>query len=76
MKLKVGEILTLSNDEEYVCVALTNYKGFEYAYLVTNSKPVKIQFAKVIYGEQIQLITVTDQNEKQDLLKLFTSQNI
>ncbi|MBR4262521.1 MAG: hypothetical protein IKQ35_04075 [Bacilli bacterium] len=72
MKLQVGEVITLSNNEEYVCVAFTNYKGSEYVYLITASKPVKVQFAKVTYQDQVHLTTVSDPTEKQELLKLFT----
>ena len=72
MNLKVGEVITLSNNKEYVCVALTNYKGAEYVYLITTSKPIEVQFAKVTYQDQVHLTTVSDPTEKQELLKLFT----
>ena len=73
MKLEKGEIITLDNNEEYICANIINYEGTDYVYLISNFKPVKVKFARVKYLENnnLSVVLINDQKQKQALLGLF-----
>lgn len=69
-KLKFGETAILENGKEYVCFYTLEENEVSYVYLVTNSKPLEVIFAKqtLIDGE-LQLEVVTNKELKQYLFK-------
>lgn len=70
--IKEGEILTLDNNKEYICLAIKNYNEANYLLLLSNFKPVEIRFAKeIINVENIELEIVNKQEEKLALMELF-----
>lgn len=70
--IREGEILTLDNNKEYICLAIKNYKEANYLLLLSNFKPVEIKFAKeVINVENIELVIVNKQEDKLALMELF-----
>ena len=46
MKLEIGELITLENNKEYICIKKTTFEGKDYVYLVSNFKPLEIRFAE------------------------------
>lgn len=72
MKIETGEIITLDNNKEYICVARKDYNGSSYLYLISNFKPLEVKFAKeIIMGSEIDLEIVNEQSLKMELLPLF-----
>jgi len=72
MKIESGEIITLSNNKEYICCSTVTDGGVDYVYLMSNFKPLEIRFAKqkIVDGE-IEITIINEQEEKQKVLKLF-----
>lgn len=72
MKIERGEIITLSNNKEYICCATVSDDGIDYVYLMSNFKPVEVKFAKQNFiDDNIELTIINNQEEKQKVLKLF-----
>ncbi|MBQ7104442.1 MAG: hypothetical protein IJN90_01150 [Bacilli bacterium] len=72
MHITEGEILTLDNNKEFICLAVKNYKEYNYLLLLSNYKPVEIRFAKeIIIGNNIDLEIINKQEEKLELMELF-----
>lgn len=75
-KLMAGDMATLSDGKQFIVFAQTMYNGADYVYLMSNSKPVEIMFAKqVVTGNDLDLQVVADQEEKKVLLKVFLQEN-
>lgn len=72
MKIQTGEIITLSNNKEYICCATASENDVDYVYLMSNFKPLEIKFArqKIVDGE-VEVTIVGSPEEKQKVLKLF-----
>ena len=76
MKIEVGELITLSNNKEYVCFGTASDNGIDYVYLMSNFKPLEIKFgAQTIVDGQIQIRIINNQEEKQRVLALFQQNN-
>ena len=73
-KLEFGETAVLENGKEFICFKTLTEDGVDYAYLVSNYKPVEVRFAKqtIVNGELL-LEIVEDQDLKERLLELFQS---
>lgn len=72
MNIKEGEILTLENNKEYICLAVKDYKAANYLLLLSNFKPVEIRFAKeIIVDNQVELEIINKQEEKLELMQIF-----
>ena len=72
MKIEIGEILTLDNNKEFICLAREKYKDGDYLFLLSNFKPVEVMFAKEIITENgVDLKEVNDQQDKIELMKVF-----
>ena len=75
-KLEFGETAVLEDGKEYVCFACLEENGEEYAYLVSNFKPVEVRFAKqILVNGVLQLEIIQDSNLKQHLFELFQTKN-
>lgn len=76
MKIEKGEVITLSNNKEYICFSTLSDNGVDYIYLMSNFKPLEVKFAiqKEVDGEMTVTI-INNMEEKQKLLQLFQSQN-
>lgn len=76
MKIEKGEVITLSNNKEYICFSTLNDAGVDYVYLMSNFKPLEVKFGKQkeVSGE-IQITVINDFEEKQKVLELFQRQN-
>lgn len=71
-KLEFGETAVLEDGREYVCFASLEENGVNYAYLVSNSKPLEVRFAKqIISNGELLLEMIHDQMLKQHLFDLF-----
>lgn len=71
-KLEFGETAVLENGKEYVCFASLTENGVDYAYLVSNFKPLEVRFAKqIVNNGELLLEIVQDQDLKQHLFDLF-----
>lgn len=72
MKIEEGEIITLSNNKEYICVSALNDSGTDYVYLMSNFKPLEVKFAKQKEENgEIQITIINNSEEKQKVLSLF-----
>lgn len=72
MKIETGEIITLSNNKEYICFSTLNDNGIDYLYLMSNFKPLEIRFGiQRLVNNEIEIEIVNDYDEKQRILKLF-----
>lgn len=77
MKIQVGELITLSNNKEYVCFGTASDNGIEYVYLMSNFKPLEIKFGEqTIVNGQMQIRIINNKEEKQKVLTLFQQNNI
>lgn len=77
MKIGVGELITLSNNKEYICFGTASDNGIDYVYLMSNFKPLEIRFgAQTIVDGQIQIRIINNQAEKEKVLGLFQQNNI
>ena len=75
-KLKFGETAVLENGKEYICFSELEENGTSYVYLITNSKPLEVRFAKqTLNNGELELTIIEDQNEKQHLLNAFAQKN-
>lgn len=78
MKIVEGEIITLSNNKEYICLKTLTKDDVDYMYLMSNFKPLEVKFAKqnIVNGE-VEITIINNQAEKEQLLYLFqaTEQN-
>lgn len=74
-KIMESEILTLDNNEEYICVARIEDNENSYLALISNAKPVSFRFAKeIVDGDDITLEIIYDQEEKEKVLKLYNEE--
>lgn len=72
MKIEAGELITLSNNKEYVCFSTLEDNGVDYVYLMSNFKPLEIRFGiQKIVDNEIQIQIINKLEEKQKVLKLF-----
>lgn len=72
MKIEIGEIITLSNNKEYICFSTATENGKDYVYLISNFKPLEIKFGEqLIEGQDLNIRIINNIEEKQNLLNLF-----
>lgn len=70
--LKIGNVIELEENRDYVITAITKKNNYNYLYLVTIEEPYIVKFAKeIINGNTIDLEIVYLKEEKEELLKLF-----
>lgn len=76
MKIGIGELITLSNNKEYVCFDTLTYNGADYVYLMSNFKPLEIKFGvQILQDNQINIRIINNQEEKQKVLSLFAQKH-
>lgn len=72
MKLTDGEVIQLSNNKEYICVANIANEEKNYVLLMSNFKPLEIKFAEqIINGDNINMRIINNQEEKLKVMDLF-----
>lgn len=72
MNIEKGEIITLSNNKEYICFETLTHNEINYLYLMSNFKPIEIKFAKqTIEDGKIMVTIINDQQEKMKVFELF-----
>ena len=72
MKLTDGEVIVLSNNKEYICMATKENNGKDYVLLMSNFKPLEVKFAEqIINGDKVNVRIINNQEEKIDMMKLF-----
>ena len=76
MEIEKGEIITLSDNKEYMCLgALVAEDGKNYLYLMTTSEPVEFCFAEeTIMNDAVQMRIVGSKDEKHRLFDLLKTQ--
>lgn len=72
MKVEAGEIITLSNNKEYICFSTLMDCGVDYLYLMSNFKPLEVRFAiQKVVNNEIEIEIINNYEQKQKVLKLF-----
>ena len=76
MGIQKGEIITLSDNQEYICLGtLTDADGRKFLCLITNSEPVNFCFAEEIaHDGSFKIRIVGGHEEKQRLLQQFRTE--
>lgn len=76
MEVEKGEIITLTDNKEYVCLSvITTEDNKKYLYLMTTAEPVEFHFAEeTIMNDNIQMRIVGSKDEKHKLFNLLKSQ--
>ena len=76
MEVQKGEIITLSDNQEYICLdTLINEDGRRYLCLMKNAEPASFCFAEeVAMDEGFQMRVVGGREEKQQLFRQFRAQ--
>lgn len=70
--LEPGEIATLEENKEFICLATKNFNGNNYVYLISNYKPLEVRFCRqYIDNRVLKMDIITDPNLKKELLELF-----
>ena len=70
--LKLGDIVTLEENKDYVVCAVAHKNNFNYVYLITIDEPYKVVFAKeILHEKDFDLELVGKKEEKEELLELF-----
>ena len=73
--IETGEIITLSNNKEYICFSSLDYEGRHYICLISDFKPLEIKFGiQTIENNEISIEIINDQKEKEKVLSLFQNQ--
>ena len=76
MKIETGEVITLSNNKEYICFSTAQNEGKDYLYLMSNFKPLEIKFAEQFMVEdKVNVRIINEPEEKQKVLALFQKNN-
>lgn len=76
MKIEIGEVITLSNNKEYICFSTARSEGKDYLYLMSNFKPLEIKFAEqFIVEDKVNVRIINESEEKQKVLALFQKNN-
>lgn len=70
--LRVGQVVTLSDDKEYIVINKMSLHNLYYVYLITNKKPLEILIAteKLVDGNVV-LEEVKDNDELDYILSQF-----
>ena len=66
-RIKFGDVITLSDHNEYVVAGMTNYEGKEYLYLVDINKNQNIKFV-VLHNTKVLLLSPRNDWELINLL--------
>lgn len=70
--LETGEIATLEENKEFICLAAKELNGSNYVYLISNYKPLEVRFCKqYIDNGVLKMDIITDPDLKKELLNLF-----
>lgn len=71
-KIKAGELIKLENNKEYICFYELEDNNTNYLYLVTQTKPIEVKFAKYNLNDTDDSITIIgNKNEKKYIYDLF-----
>ena len=65
--MKIGNILKLDNQKEYVISGITNLNGLTYLYLVTTN----MDEVKVCYLDNDEVVELSDPNEIEGVLEVI-----
>ena len=76
MEVEKGELITLSDNKEYVCLSIIMSENKKFLYLMTTSEPIKFCFAEEIsINDTIKKIRIVGRkDEKQKLFNLLKTQ--
>lgn len=77
MEVEKGEIVTLSDNREYVCLGIiASEDNKKFLYLVTTSEPIKFCFAEeILLNGIIKMRVVGSRDEKYKLFNLLKAQS-
>ncbi len=71
-KLKVGEVAILDDGREFICFDCLEEDGINYAYLISNFKPLEVKFViQKQSNEGLELEVIKEKNKKEYLYKIF-----
>lgn len=76
MEIEKGEIITLSDNREYVCLSpILTEDNKKYLYLMTTSEPINFCFVEeTIINNTVQMRIVGSKDEKRKLFDLLKTQ--
>lgn len=75
-KIEVGETIVLDNGKEYTCYFKVEENNIDYLYLISNTKPVEIKFAKqTIKEDKLEVMIIEKKEEKVKIFELFKQKN-
>lgn len=75
MKIEKGDMVTLSDDVEYMVISKIDYQGNTYVYLTTMDEPPKLRFCREEkINESLELNDVTDPELLKTLIQLFNDE--
>ncbi len=69
--IEKGELITLDNNEEYIVVQTNVKDNINYMFLMSNSKPVKVRFAKQLPDNLENVVVINNKEEKDKLVDMF-----
>ena len=76
-KLKVGEIAILDDGREFICFDCCEEEGINYAYLISNFKPLEVKFViQKQSNEGLELEVIKEKAKKEYLYKIFQEKSI
>lgn len=75
--IEMGDLVTLSNDREYLVANILELHNIRYAYLISNEKPIEIVIATIKNEAGTTLLEeVKDKNELSYILNQFALNTI
>lgn len=76
MEIEKGEIITLTDNRDYICLGIITENGKRYLYLVTASEPIEFCFAEeTIENGAIRMRVIGGRDEKRRLFELLKAQS-
>lgn len=76
-KLKVGEVAILDDGREFICFDCLEEGGINYAYLISNFKPLEVKFViQKQSNEGLELEVIKEKAKKEYLYKIFQEKSI
>lgn len=67
--LEKGDMLTLSDNRNYIVVSIVEYNGKKYCYLIDVNDNKNINFSEIVNNDELE--EITDEDLKMILIEMF-----